>query len=61
MKIIHKDKWGFWPLQWYTFIVENDEQGLMEISVKKDIWLRFGVGDYYDAHYHQFYKYDQPI
>lgn len=59
MKIIHKDKWGFWFFKRYTFILEDEEESLTEIVVKRDVWLRFDVGDYYDAHYHQFYKYDQ--
>ena len=59
MKIIHKDKWGFWFLTRYTFIVEDEEESLTELNVSKDKWMRFNVGDFYDSHYQQFFKYDQ--
>jgi hypothetical protein len=60
MKIIHKDKWGFWPLQWYTFIVEDNDGGLTELDIEKDIWVQYNVGDYFDnQHYNQFYKHDK--
>ena len=59
MKIIHKDKLGFWFLVKYYFIVEDDDESLTEVTVSKDTWLKFNVGDFYDPHYQQFYKYDQ--
>jgi hypothetical protein len=59
MKIIHKDKWGFWFFVRYNFIVEDDDESLTELTVSKDLWLRFNVGDYYDPLYDQYYKYDQ--
>ena len=59
MKIIHKDKWGFWIFTRYTFIVEDEEGSLTEVTAPKDVWIRHEVGDYYDPHYHQFFKYDQ--
>ena len=59
MKIIHKDKWGFWFFKRYTFIVEDEDESLTELNVSKDKWMRFKVGDFYDSHYKQFFKYDQ--
>lgn len=59
MKIVYKDKWKFLFFVRYYFILENETGELIEIAVNKDKWLRFGEGDYYDTHYHQFYKYDQ--
>ena len=59
MKIIHKDKLGFWFLVKYYFVVEDDDESLTEVTVSKDNWLRFDVGDHYDPMYNQFYKYDQ--
>jgi len=56
MKIIQKDKIGFWFLVRYSFYLEDECEGLTEIVVKKDIWEKFDVGDYYDTHYNQFYK-----
>lgn len=61
MKIIHKDKWGFWIFTRYSFILEDENEGLTEIVVDKKKWQRFCVGDYYDAHYGQFFKYDNSI
>ncbi len=58
MKIIHKDKWGFWFFKRYTFIVEDEDESLTELNVSKDKWMRFKVGDFYDPHYKQFFKYD---
>ena len=59
MKIIHKDKWGFWFLTRYIFIVEDEDESLTELNVSKEQWMRFNVGDFYDPHYKQFFKYDQ--
>lgn len=56
MKIIHKDKWGFFILTWYTYIVEGENGELKEVNVNKHIWNKFNVGDYYDPHYNKFYK-----
>lgn len=58
MRIIHKDKWGFWFFIRYSFYMEDENEGITEYLVDRDIWNRFDVGDYFDTHYHQFYKYD---
>jgi hypothetical protein len=58
MKIINKSNWGFWIFSRYSFILENDEEGLTEIVVNKKTFDKFNVGDYYDSHYGQFFKYD---
>lgn len=58
MKIIHKDKWGFWFFVRYSFYIEDDNEGITEIYVDKKTWQKFNVGDYFDTHYHQFYKYN---
>lgn len=58
MKIIHKDRVGFWFLVRYSFILEDEDEGLTEMVVNKQTWQRFDVGDYYDTHYGQFFKYD---
>ncbi len=58
MKIIYKDKWGFWFLARYTFILEDEEESLTELVVSKEQWLKFNVGDFYDTHYKQLFKYD---
>lgn len=59
MQIVHKHKWGFWIFKRYAFIMKKTDETLVELFVPQSIWLRFDVGDYYDIHYHQFYKYDQ--
>jgi hypothetical protein len=56
MKIIHKDYWGFWIFKRYSFILENEEESLTEIVVKKEVWEKWNVGDLYDPHYETFYK-----
>ena len=59
MKIIHKSNWGFWIFSRYSFILENEEEGLDEIVIDKKTWNNFEIGDFYDSHYGQFFKYDQ--
>jgi hypothetical protein len=59
MKIILKDKWGFWFFKRYSFYMEDESESITEVLVNKDIWEKFGVGDYFDTHYHQFFKYDK--
>ncbi len=47
MKIYHKDAWGFWFLKRYSFYVESEEQSLTEITVDRDTWNMYNVGDIY--------------
>lgn len=58
MRIIHKSNWGFWISSRYSFILEDEEESLTEIVVNKKTFNKFNVGDYYDPHYGQFFKYD---
>ena len=58
MKIIYKDKWGFWIFSRYSYVLEDEEESLTEIVVDKNTWYKFNVGDYYDPHYKNFFKYD---
>jgi hypothetical protein len=48
MKIVYKDKWGFWFFVRYNFILEDEDESLTELTVPKDVWLKFNVGDCYD-------------
>jgi hypothetical protein len=48
MKIYHKDVWGFWFFKRYSFYVEDESEGLIEILVDKNTWLRYNVGDFYE-------------
>ena len=47
MKIYYKDVWGFWLLKRYSFYVESEEQSLTEITVDRDTWNMYNVGDIY--------------
>ena len=47
MKIYHKDVWGFWLLKRYSLYVESEEQSLTEITVDRDTWNMYDVGDIY--------------
>jgi len=47
MKIYHKDVWEFWFLKRYSLYVESEEQSLTEITVDKDTWSMYDVGDIY--------------
>jgi hypothetical protein len=46
MKIIHKDKWGFWIFTRYSFIVEDENDSITEIVVDKSRWEKYTIGDY---------------
>lgn len=59
MKIIHKDKWGFWIFTRYSFILEDENESITEIVVDKNKWQKYNIGDYMDSHYKQFYKNDK--
>jgi hypothetical protein len=48
MKIYHKDVWGFWFFKRYSFYVEDESEGLTEILVDKNTWMRYNVGDFYE-------------
>lgn len=59
MRIYNKDSYGFWIFKCYYFYLENDDTGaLKEMNVDKKTWDKFDVGDYLDAHYMQFFKYN---
>jgi hypothetical protein len=45
MKIIHKDKWNFWPFKRYSFYLESKDESLIEVSVSKQVWEKFNIGD----------------
>jgi len=51
MKIIQKDCWGFWIFKRYSFILEDEEEGLTEVVVPKYIWENSSVGNYFDPDY----------
>ena len=46
-KIIHKDVCGFWIFKRYSMIVEDKFEGLTEVIVDEDTFLKFNVGDEY--------------
>jgi len=48
MKIYHKDVWGFLFFKRYSFYVEDESEGLTEISVTKEVWDKYSVGDFYE-------------
>ena len=50
MKIYHKDVWGFWIFKRYSFYVEDESEGLIKITVDKDTWSIYDVGDIYEKH-----------
>ena len=50
MKIILKDKWGFWFFKRYSFYIEDEDEGITEVFVNKSTWDRLNVGDYFDKH-----------
>jgi hypothetical protein len=57
MKIIKKDYWGVWIFKRYSFILEDCEESLTELVVSKNTWNKWNVGDFFDKHYQQFYRY----
>jgi hypothetical protein len=57
MRIIGKDKWGFWFFTRYSFYVEDKDEGITEVFVNRETWEDFGVGDYQDPVYKWFYSY----
>jgi hypothetical protein len=46
MRIISKDKWGFWIFVRYSFIVEDQNDSITEIVVDKSRWEKYTIGDY---------------
>lgn len=47
-KIIHKDFCGFWIFKnRYSMIVEDANEGLIEIIVDKETYNKYNVGDFY--------------
>ena len=50
MKIYHKDVWGFWFLKRYSFYVEDESEGLIEVLVDKHTWTQYAVGDIYEKY-----------
>jgi hypothetical protein len=48
MKIYHKDVWGFWIFARYSFFLEDELEGLIEVTVDKNTWMRYDVGDFYE-------------
>lgn len=48
MKIYHKDVWGFWIFARYSFFLEDESEGLVEVTVDKNTWVRYNVGDIYE-------------
>lgn len=52
MKIVLKDKWGFWFFKRYSFILESEDQSLTELHVSEKVWNSYNIGDqyYYNQH-----------
>jgi hypothetical protein len=50
MKIYHKDKWGFLFFYRYSFYVEDEKEGLIELIVDEKTWNNYNIGDYYEIH-----------
>jgi hypothetical protein len=50
MKIYHKDKWNFLFFNRYSFYIEDESEGLVEIIVDKKTWEKYNVGDYYEIY-----------
>jgi hypothetical protein len=48
MRIYHKDSWGFWVFKRFSFFIEDEDGGLTEITVDKNTWVRYAVGDIYE-------------
>jgi len=48
MKIYHKDILGFWFFKRYSFYVKDESEGLIEVLVDKNTWLRYNIGDIYE-------------
>ena len=48
MKIYFKESWGFWIFKYYSFYVEDSNEGLTEILIDKNTWNRYNIGDYYE-------------
>jgi hypothetical protein len=46
-KIIHKDKCGFWIFVRYSMIVEDENEGLTEVVVDKNTYMKYNIGDIY--------------
>lgn len=57
MKIINKDYWGFWCFKKYFFVLELEDESLIEIYVSQKIWNAFNINDYFDNHHKQFYTF----
>ena len=50
MKIYYKESWGFWIFKRYSFYVEDELEGLTEVLVSKDEWLKYKIGDTYEIY-----------
>lgn len=48
MKIYYKDTWGFLFFKRYSFYVEDESEGLIEILVDENTWARYNIGDFYE-------------
>ena len=48
MKIYYKESWGFWIFKYYSFYVEDSNEGLTEILIDKNTWNRYNIGDTYE-------------
>jgi hypothetical protein len=48
MKIYHKDAWGFWIFNRYSFFLEDESEGLVEFIVDKNTWNSYNIGDIYE-------------
>ena len=48
LKIIHKDECGFWIFKRYSFIIEDQDEGLTEVVVDKQTYDGYNIGDKYE-------------
>ncbi len=48
LKIILKDKWGFWFFKRYSVVVEDEYGSLTELHIKQTEWTKCKEGDYYE-------------
>ena len=48
MKIYHKDAWGFWIFKRYSLFLEDENEGLTEITVDRKTWEYCKIGDFYE-------------
>ena len=48
MKIYHKQKWGFLFFKRYSFFLEDESEGLIEVLVDEKTWNFYNIGDFFE-------------